>query len=231
MESVILFYALAPWGAAPSDAFARLGANVRLDDCGAAFKELRRLLTTAEIIPWPLPAATVAELSAHEAFSLNLLAMGGPSASKFETVRSRAVAEPVVDTAAVATRVGSTLLLVEDEPRAARWWPIFEKRIAQHNLRVAARVYSRVSLSRLGNVVGLDAPTLEAQLSELVATKQVAAKVDRPAGVVSFGARRAATEVLSDWTSDLDKALGRIEQVCHLISKETQKALLAAGKQ
>ena len=96
MESVILFYALAPWGAAPSDAFARLGANVRLDDCGAAFKELRRLLTTAEIIPWPLPAATVAELSAHEAFSLNLLAMGGPSASKFENVRSRAVAEPVV---------------------------------------------------------------------------------------------------------------------------------------
>jgi hypothetical protein len=32
----------------------------------------------------------------------------------------------------------------------------------QHNLRVAAKAYSRVSLARLGAVTGLDAPTLDA---------------------------------------------------------------------
>ena len=238
LESSILFHSLSPWSNATSDALARIGTDSRLDDISASFRELRRWLTTQEIIPWPLPAPHAAVLAAHEAFSLDLLNIGGASASKFETVRASAAAAaaasapppttlaPLAGAAAPAARLASSVTLLEDEPRSPSWWPILRKRVAQHNLRVAAKIYARVELLRLGTIVGLDAPTLEAQLAELVANNDIAARIDRPAGVVAFGALRPADAILSDWAADLDQCLHKLETTVHLIHKETQKAAL-----
>ena len=86
-------------------------------------------------------------------------------------------------------------MLAEDEPRCASWWPILHKRVLQHNLRTCAAAFSRVSLARLSALTATDAPTLEAQLCELVAGKSVAALIDRPAGTVAFGRPRAPARI------------------------------------
>ena len=46
------------------------------------------------------------------------------------------------------------------------------------------------------------------------------AKMDRPAGIVKFGRRNDAAEVLTDWSDDISALLGLVEKTCHVISKE-----------
>ncbi len=110
-------------------------------------------------------------------------------------------------------------MVKEDEPRS-QWWPIFRKRIVQHNIRVIAGTYSRVRFERLADILGLDAPTTEALVSELVAAKSIYGRIDRPSGIVVFERPRPATEVLSDWAADLETVLSLVEKTSHLIQNE-----------
>ena len=75
----------------------------------------------------------------------------------------------------------SALVRKEDEPRSP-WWPMLRKRVAQHNVRVVAKWYDALSAARLGQLLGLDAATTEAAVSELVSDKALYCKIDRPAG-------------------------------------------------
>ncbi len=64
------------------------------------------------------------------------------------------------------------------------------------------------------------APQAERQLSELVVSKAVAAKVDRPAGIVTFGARQRPDQVLNSWSGNIGKLLELVEKSCQQIQKE-----------
>jgi 26S proteasome regulatory subunit N5 len=239
LESQVLFVALAPWSNESSDMLARLRSDVRLEDVGAAYSALAALLSTPELIPWPLPQATADALAAHPAFALDLGAMGGAGASAAPAPAAAAAASSSApeDAAmgasasasasgatAVSASLASTVLLAEDEPRSRAWWPVLRKRVLQHNLRTIARAYSCARLERLQALTGVNGATLEAQLSELVARGALAAKIDRPAGTVSFRARAPAVQVLDAWASDLGECLERVERVVHLLRKEEQLA-------
>ena len=116
----------------------------------------------------------------------------------------------------------------EDEP-SAQWAEILRKRVVQHNLRVLAAAYSRCRFARLAELLGLDAPTTEAMVSELVSGGAIFAKMDRPAGIVVFERPRPATAVLTDWARDLDEVLSLIDKATHLISKEQLMAAARSG--
>ena len=93
-------------------------------------------------------------------------------------------------------------------------------RVVQHNLRVVAKYYRRVTMSRLGQLLQLDAQLLESYLSDMSSAGDLFLKIDRPAGVVSFQELRQPEEVLSDWSSDISKMLQLMEGTCHLINRE-----------
>lgn len=69
-------------------------------------------------------------------------------------------------------------------------------------------------------------------LSRLVTSKTVYAKIDRPAGIVSFLASKGNDAVLNEWSSDVGKLMGLIEKSCHLIAKVSlfSLALWTVGK-
>jgi len=46
------------------------------------------------------------------------------------------------------------------------------------------------------------------------------AKIDRPAGLVTFAPKVSPEETLSAWSSDLGSLLSLVERTCHLINKE-----------
>jgi 26S proteasome regulatory subunit N5 len=48
----------------------------------------------------------------------------------------------------------------------------------------------------------------------------VGAKIDRPAGLVTFAPKVSAEATLSEWSSDLGSLLSLVERTCHLINKE-----------
>ncbi|GAA5927893.1 uncharacterized protein JCM15063_006028 [Sporobolomyces koalae] len=99
-------------------------------------------------------------------------------------------------------------------------WKVLHDRIVEHNIRVVATYYTRITLSRLSSFLNLAIPETEQFLSRLVTSKTVYAKIDRPAGVVDFVRPKKGDEVLNDWSSDVGKLMGLIEKSCHLIAKE-----------
>lgn len=87
------------------------------------------------------------------------------------------------------------------------------------NIRVIALYYSRVTLARLTELLDLPPITTERTLCKLVTDKTIYARIDRPAGVVTFKQKTNPTDVLNSWATDIDKMLGLVEKTSHLVSK------------
>lgn len=87
------------------------------------------------------------------------------------------------------------------------------------NIRTISKYYTRITILRLSQLLDLTPSKTESFLSSLVTSKTVYAKIDRPAGVVSFLKPKSGDEVLNEWSSDVGKLMGLIEKSCHLIAK------------
>lgn len=60
----------------------------------------------------------------------------------------------------------------------------------------------------------------EETLSEMVTSKSVLAKTDRPAGIVVFKAAQQPNDVLNDWAHGLTDLMRLLNHTTHLINKE-----------
>jgi len=94
------------------------------------------------------------------------------------------------------------------------------KRITEHNIHVVAGYYARITMARLASLLMLPQTQMETQLCEMVTKKQIYARIDRPAGVISFVAPKSPSELLNDWSGDISQLLNLLEGSCHLIHKE-----------
>jgi 26S proteasome regulatory subunit N5 len=96
-------------------------------------------------------------------------------------------------------------------------------RVQEHNVHVVARYYSRISLARLAELLELPVAEAEARLSAMVSAKALAAKLDRPAGLIAFagaGAGAAPDDMLNRWAASTEKLLGLVEVATHKIHKD-----------
>jgi len=110
----------------------------------------------------------------------------------------------------------------QDAPHegGAKRWEMLRKRVVQHNIKVISEYYEQIHTSRLCELLGLSDKETEAELSELVCSKFVSAKIDRPAGKIKFGGKVTYTDRLNDWSDGITKMLDLVENSCHLIQKE-----------
>eukprot|EP00747_Dinoflagellata_sp_TGD_P161740 gnl/TRDRNA2_/TRDRNA2_178557_c0_seq1.p1 gnl/TRDRNA2_/TRDRNA2_178557_c0~~gnl/TRDRNA2_/TRDRNA2_178557_c0_seq1.p1 ORF type:complete len:464 (+),score=166.53 gnl/TRDRNA2_/TRDRNA2_178557_c0_seq1:87-1478(+) len=110
----------------------------------------------------------------------------------------------------------------QESPHAggAERWELLRKRVVQHNIQVISGYYDQITTNRLQELLGLGAKETESELSELVCSKFVHAKIDRPAGYVKFGQKVECIDRLNDWSSSIAKMLDLTENTCHLIQKE-----------
>eukprot|EP01104_Vermistella_antarctica_P003921 TRINITY_DN142_c4_g1_i1.p1 TRINITY_DN142_c4_g1~~TRINITY_DN142_c4_g1_i1.p1 ORF type:complete len:524 (+),score=163.72 TRINITY_DN142_c4_g1_i1:202-1572(+) len=103
-------------------------------------------------------------------------------------------------------------------------WKALHGRVIEHNIRVIAGYYSRITFPRLTELLDLDQTETEKRLSELVVSKSVYAKIDRPAGVVVFNKKQDPNEILNDWHSNVATLLDTVERTCHHIQREQMMA-------
>jgi len=61
----------------------------------------------------------------------------------------------------------------------------------------------------------------EKHLSDMVVSKALVAKIDRPMGIVCFQSAKDSNDILNSWAANLDKLLDLVEKSCHQIHKET----------
>ncbi|WWC62599.1 uncharacterized protein I303_105196 [Kwoniella dejecticola CBS 10117] len=111
-------------------------------------------------------------------------------------------------------------------------WEELHKRVTEHNIRVIASYYSRITLKRLEELLDLTPAQTERTLCKLVTDKTVYARIDRPKGIINFKAKTAknANAILNDWSGDINKMLGLVEKTSHLISKEYAMHEASRGK-
>ena len=116
----------------------------------------------------------------------------------------------------------------EDKQAFERWQDL-RKRVIEHNVRVVAKYYTRIQMGRLTRLLDLTEDETEKYISELVTSKTVYAKIDRPARVVNFAKPRDADDILNEWSFNMKSLLGLLERIDHLITKEEMMARIQPG--
>jgi len=100
-------------------------------------------------------------------------------------------------------------------------WEVLHLRVIEHNLRVIASYYKRITTERLCHLLDLSPDVAEQRLSDLVVNGSIYAKIDRPGGIIQFSKPKAPVEHLNDWKNNISDLLNLIEKTCHLIQRET----------
>ncbi|KAK3939451.1 PCI domain-containing protein [Diplogelasinospora grovesii] len=108
--------------------------------------------------------------------------------------------------------------------QAFQRWRDLRRRVIEHNVRVIAQYYTRIRKERLCQLLDLSEDETERIISELVTSKTLYARIDRPARIVSFAKPRDADEILNEWSFNMKGLLGLLERVDHLITKEEMMA-------
>jgi len=75
-----------------------------------------------------------------------------------------------------------------------------------------AAYYTRITLKRLTSLLDLSEKQTEETLARLVVSNTIWARIDRPAGIVSFRSQRSPEDVMNDWSSDMQKLLSLVEK-------------------
>lgn len=99
-------------------------------------------------------------------------------------------------------------------------WDDLRIRVIQHNIRVISTYYSRITMKRFAQLLNLSADETEGFLSDLVVEKTIFAKIDRPAGIITFRKQKDPNEFLNEWAGSIGSLLNLLDKTCHLINRE-----------
>lgn len=116
------------------------------------------------------------------------------------------------------------------DPKAHTRYQALRHRVIEHNVRVVAKYYTRITFNRLCELLDLSEEETEKYISDLVTKKTVYARIDRPARVVSFEVKRGPDEVLDEWSSSMKGLLQLLERVGHLMQREEMMARIQPGE-
>ena len=115
------------------------------------------------------------------------------------------------------------------DPKSHTRYEALRHRVIEHNVRVVAKYYTRITFPRLTELLDLSEADTEKYISDLVTKKTVYARIDRPAREVSFEKKREPDEVLDEWSSSMKSLLNLLERVGHLMQREEMMARIQPG--
>ena len=75
-----------------------------------------------------------------------------------------------------------------------------------------AEYYTRVTLPRLTALLDLSQQQTEETLCRLVVSGSIWARIDRPAGIVTFRNKESVEDVMNNLSSDMQRLLGFVEK-------------------
>merc|ERR1712038_1519413 len=99
-------------------------------------------------------------------------------------------------------------------------WADMKKRVVEHNIRIMATYYTRITLKRMANLLALTEAETEDFLSTMVVNKTVEAKTDRLDGVVDFVKHQDPNDMLNNWSHSVSELLSLVMKTTHLVNKE-----------
>jgi len=113
-----------------------------------------------------------------------------------------------------------TQVFSRDEAGETRWKDLLT-RIVEHNIRIMAKYYTRITLTRMAELLALPEEKAEDSLSEMVVSGAVTAKSDRLEGIIDFrDQNQDPLEALNQWSTNTNKLMDLVMKTTHLINKE-----------
>lgn len=121
-----------------------------------------------------------------------------------------------------------------DTPEGLKCWKDLRTATIEHNIKVFAKYYERAHLSHISEFLDINIDETEKHLCNLIVSKSIKAKIDRPSGIITFAKKSFSNsnnvkptdshhgEILNDWLDQIEVLMRRIEHTSHLISKEMQ---------
>ncbi|KAF7711226.1 26S proteasome non-ATPase regulatory subunit 12 [Silurus meridionalis] len=113
----------------------------------------------------------------------------------------------------------ATDVFTETEEGEKRWQDL-KNRVVEHNIRIMAKYYTRITMKRMAGLLDLSIDESEEFLSNLVVNKTIYAKVDRLAGIINFQRPKDPNDLLNDWSHKLNSLMSLVNKTTHLIAKE-----------
>ncbi|XP_012532414.1 26S proteasome non-ATPase regulatory subunit 12 [Monomorium pharaonis] len=104
-------------------------------------------------------------------------------------------------------------------------WTDLRNRVVEHNIRIMAKYYTKITLTRMAELLDLPTEETESCLCNLVETGVINARTDRPAGVVRFTGTQEPAALLDTWAASLSKLMGLVNHTTHLIHQEEMLAV------
>eukprot|EP00096_Caligus_rogercresseyi_P002617 TRINITY_DN147_c1_g1_i1.p1 TRINITY_DN147_c1_g1~~TRINITY_DN147_c1_g1_i1.p1 ORF type:complete len:515 (+),score=187.08 TRINITY_DN147_c1_g1_i1:200-1546(+) len=99
-------------------------------------------------------------------------------------------------------------------------WEDLKSRVVEHNIRIMAKYYTRMSLKRMSELLDLSEAESEDFLSTMVVNHTVEAKTDRLKGIVDFTRHQEPNDLLNEWSNNISQLMGLVMKTTHLINKE-----------
>ncbi|TNN54189.1 26S proteasome non-ATPase regulatory subunit 12 [Liparis tanakae] len=113
----------------------------------------------------------------------------------------------------------ATDVFASSEEGESRWKDL-KNRVVEHNIRIMAKYYTRITMKRMAGLLDLSIDESEEFLSTLVVNKTIYAKVDRLAGIINFQRPKDPNDLLNDWSHKLNSLMSLVTKTTHLIAKE-----------
>ncbi|XP_070580943.1 26S proteasome non-ATPase regulatory subunit 12-like [Ptychodera flava] len=107
-----------------------------------------------------------------------------------------------------------------DNDDGKKRWDNLRIRVVEHNIRVMAKYYTRITTKRMAELLELSESETEEFLSNLVVNKTVYARVDRLQGIITFAQHKDPNDILNEWSHNLNQLMQLVNKTTHLINKE-----------
>jgi len=113
----------------------------------------------------------------------------------------------------------ATDVFSRDEAGEKRWSDL-KARIVEHNIRMMAKYYTKIRLTRMAKLLALTEAETEDCLSDMVVAGTVSAKTDRLEGIIDFTEQQDPLENLNSWSCNTNRLMDLVMKATHLINKE-----------
>ncbi|XP_031845854.1 regulatory particle non-ATPase 5 [Nomia melanderi] len=119
----------------------------------------------------------------------------------------------------------ATVVFSSSTEEGRKRWTDLRKRVVEHNIRIMAKYYTKITLTRMAELLDLPVKETEACLCNLVETGVINARTDRLAGVVRFTGTQEPAALLDAWAASLSKLMSLVNHTTHLIHQEEMLAV------
>jgi len=115
--------------------------------------------------------------------------------------------------------IGKSVFSMDDEGN--KRFKLFHECVGEHNVRLVAKYYTRISFDRMANLLEFTVEEMETFVCKIIADGVISdVKIHRPSQTINLKARKANIDTLEQWGSNVRSLTDMLNKVSHLILKE-----------